>query len=211
MVAPRKPSPPGSGSSRLAPGQVRIIGGRWRGTRLPVLQADGLRPTSDRVRETLFNWLAPYLRGAVCVDLFAGTGALGLEASSRGAASVVLVEQNREVARQLRDNVVRLQADSVSVTEADALGWLGCADPGSIDIAFLDPPFSVEVWRPLLDRLLPRLAPAAMVYIESPIGATIVLPGGLTQLRHGQTREVDFRLLQAAPGVPRVTLPGSDA
>jgi 16S rRNA (guanine966-N2)-methyltransferase len=194
------------------PGQVRIIAGRWRGSRLPILDVPGLRPTSDRVRETLFNWLAPVLPGARCVDLFAGTGALGLEAASRGAASVQLIESQPQVAQQLKANVERLRGEQIEVTQievtqieviqieviqADALSWLKSVESGRIDIAFVDPPFDSELWRPLLAELLPRLAPAARVYLETPTGALSQLPAGFSLLRHGKTREVDYRLLQA--------------
>src|SRR5690606_37808430 len=125
-------------------GDVRIIGGRWRGTRLPVTDAAGLRPTSDRVRETLFKWLMPVLPGARVLDLFAGSGALGLDALSRGAAEAVLVERDPAAAATLRDTVQRLQAPA-QVVEADAIRWLGssaAAAAGLADIAFVDPPFS---------------------------------------------------------------------
>ncbi len=108
-----------------AAGKVRIIGGRWRGTRLDVADAPGLRPTSDRVRETLFNWLQPMLPGARVLDLFAGSGALGLEALSRGASSAVLVEREPKLAAALRATTARLQGgDAASVVQADAMAWL---------------------------------------------------------------------------------------
>ena len=112
-------------ASRTEAGKVRIIGGRWRGTRLSVPSSPGLRPSSDRVRETLFNWLMPVLPGARVLDLFSGTGALGLEAVSRGAASAVLVERDAALAQALRDVSTRLSAqDQVEVVQAEAVGWL---------------------------------------------------------------------------------------
>src|SRR5690606_2647217 len=131
---------------RGAPGAVRIVGGRWRGTRLPVADAEGLRPTPDRVRETLFNWLQPVLPGARVLDLFAGSGALGLEALSRGAREALLVERDPGLAQQLRRAVERLQGgEAVQVVNADALAFLsGYAGP-PFDIAFVDPPFAQDL------------------------------------------------------------------
>ena len=136
-------------------GSVRIIGGRWRGTRLPVVDADGLRPTSDRVRETLFNWLQPVLRGARVLDLFAGSGALGFEAVSRGAGSAVLVERDARLAAMLRDSLARLDAGGqVEVAQSDALAWLrGPAPKQRFDVVFVDPPFAAALWPAVLEAL----------------------------------------------------------
>ncbi|KAF1692903.1 16S rRNA (guanine(966)-N(2))-methyltransferase RsmD [Pseudoxanthomonas koreensis] len=164
----RRPAP---APARAVAGSVRIVGGRWRGTKLPVPDLDGLRPTSDRVRETLFNWLQPALPGAVVLDLFAGSGALGLEAVSRGAARAVLVERDPVQAANLRAAVQRLDAaGQVQVVEDDALRWLAGpgAAAGPFDIAFLDPPFAAGLWQPALQALLPRLAADAWLYLESP-------------------------------------------
>ena len=126
-----------------ASGQVRIVGGRWRNTRLQVPELPGLRPTSDRVRETLFNWLMPKLPGARVLDLFAGSGALGLEAVSRGAASAQLVERDPQLVAALRGVVGKLGAGTqVEVIAGDALQWLGSAPPAQADLVFLDPPFA---------------------------------------------------------------------
>ncbi|NUO88669.1 MAG: 16S rRNA (guanine(966)-N(2))-methyltransferase RsmD, partial [Cupriavidus sp.] len=130
---------------RQAPAQVRIIGGRWKRTLLPVPDAQGLRPTPDRVRETLFNWLGQDLSGLECLDLFAGSGALGFEAASRGAAVVTLVESNARVARQVRDNVTRLDAGQVRVLQGDAFAIAAQLPDASFDVVFLDPPFA-EDW-----------------------------------------------------------------
>ncbi len=148
--------------------QVRIIGGIHRGRKLPVPDQPGLRPTGDRVRETLFNWLQPLLPGAACLDLFAGSGALGLEAASRGAGRVLMLEQSPAVVRQLRENVDLLGLEKVQVEQADALLRLQ-AEVEPFDIVFLDPPFS--------EGLLPRacgllqsngwLKPDARIYIET--------------------------------------------
>ena len=126
-------------------GVVRIVGGHWRGTRLPVGDAPGLRPSADRVRETLFNWLMPALPGARTLDLFAGSGALGLESLSRGAASATLVERDAGLVRAIRDVTSRLEGgEAAEVVQADAIAWLARAagEGRRYDIAFVDPPFA---------------------------------------------------------------------
>ena len=190
--APKKPAP------RTEHGKVRIIGGRWRGTRLAVAASPGLRPSGDRVRETLFNWLMPVLAGARVVDVFAGTGALGLEAVSRGAAHAVLVERDAALARSLSETVARLSAqESIEVAHGDALAWLGRQAPASFDVAFVDPPFDADLWQPALAALLPKLAPGAWLYVESPPERAPKLPGEWTLHREGRTREVRYALYRA--------------
>jgi 16S rRNA (guanine966-N2)-methyltransferase len=112
---------------------------------LPIADLPGLRPSGDRCRETLFNWLQPHVRGSVCVDLFAGSGALGMEAASRGAARVILVEKNAQAARVLQENVDRLKGDRVEVVLDDALRWLEQQAPQSVDVVFIDPPFGLQL------------------------------------------------------------------
>lgn len=154
-------------------GRLRIIGGRFRGRRLPIIDLPGLRPTPDRIRETLFNWLAPVIEGARCLDCFAGSGALGLEAASRGAASVVLIERSEPAARQLRDNLRVLGTAHVQVIQADALAWL--ADPGAraawgpFDLVFLDPPYASGLLAPACDLLARAgwLLTGARIYLET--------------------------------------------
>ncbi|MET1162352.1 MAG: 16S rRNA (guanine(966)-N(2))-methyltransferase RsmD [Pseudoxanthomonas sp.] len=181
-------------------GSIRIIGGRWRGTRLPVPASPGLRPSSDRVRETLFNWLMPVLPGARVVDAFAGTGALGLEAVSRGAAAAVLVERDPVLAQSLRATVARLSAqESVEVVQSDSSIWLARQPAASFDLAFVDPPFDAGLWQTTLAVLLPTLAPDAWVYIESPSDQVPMLPLHWALHREGRTREVRFALYRA-PG-----------
>lgn len=150
------------------PGRVRIIAGLWRGRYLEVPQAPGLRPTPNRVRETLFNWLAPYLPGAYCIDLFAGTGALCLEALSRGAARVVMVEQAGHVAERLRSNIARLEARGAEVVQADALDFL-VRPPQPADIIFLDPPFASDLVARCAALIEARgwLKPGGLVYVEA--------------------------------------------
>ena len=168
----RRGGPP-TGGARRRPGTVggvRIIAGTWRGRRLPVPDAPGLRPSPDRLRETLFAWLGPYLPGARCVDLFAGTGALGLEAASRGAAGVTLVERDRGVADALAGSLRALGADdTVTLVRRD---WRAALDerPGPYDVAFVDPPFDAGWQVPALERLAAgALAPGARVHVEMPV------------------------------------------
>jgi 16S rRNA (guanine966-N2)-methyltransferase len=182
------------------PGVVRIIGGEWRGTRLPVAERDGLRPTADRVRETLFNWLQPMLPGARALDLFAGTGALGLEAASRGAREAVLVERDPRLAEDLRLLAAKLPGgDRVQVVCVDALTWLRTA-AGEFDLIFMDPPFAGDLWRPALAALEGHVADNAWLYLESP-RATALDPGpSWRPHREGSTRDVRYALLRRGPG-----------
>ena len=184
--------------TRTPAGHVRIIGGRWRGSKLPVADAAGLRPTSDRVRETLFNWLQPHLVGARVLDLFAGTGALGLEAASRGAAKVVLVERDATLAASLRSTAARLagasETEMVEIVCADALGWLAKAPVARFDIAFVDPPFAAGLWLPALAALRPWLADDAWVYVESARSASPPVGADWLPHREGNTRDVRYAL-----------------
>ena len=157
-----------SAENKSQPGRLRIVAGNWRSRLLEIADVPGLRPTSARIRETLFNWLEPRIAGARCLDLFAGTGALGLEALSRGAAHCDLVEKSAQAAATLRLNIATLGADNAVVHETDALGFLGRADAGQFDIVFLDPPFAADM-QPDLCRLLQEgslLADSARVYVE---------------------------------------------
>lgn len=200
MNRPRRPGPsPAPARIQSAPGKVRLIGGRWRGTRLDVPNLDGLRPTGDRVRETLFNWLMPALPGARVLDLFAGSGALGFEAVSRGAAHAVLVERDAALAAALRATAARLGAgESIDVVQADARAWLAASAPARFDIAFVDPPFSAGLWDTVLAELSPVLAPAAWLYVEAANEAAWSLPAGWRVHREGRTREVRYVLLRRA-------------
>ena len=177
-----------------APGKVRLIAGRWRGTRLDVPASPGLRPTSDRVRETLFNWLAPHLPGARVLDLFAGSGALGLEALSRGAAEAVLVERDAALAAALRTTLARLPDSSGGrVVQGDALQALPGFD-ARFDIAFVDPPFAGALWPRVWPLLAPRLADGALVYVEAPVDVDPMTPADWPLHREGRTREVRYAL-----------------
>jgi 16S rRNA (guanine966-N2)-methyltransferase len=150
-------------------GLLRIVGGRWRGRRLPVLAQPGLRPTTDRVRETLFNWVAPWIEGSRCLDCFAGSGALGLEAASRGAREVVMLERSASAVRGLQANVAALSAGQVSVFRGDALEWLATTRVRPFDLCFVDPPFASELLAPTLAQLVGRgwIAGDGMIYVES--------------------------------------------
>ena len=178
-----------------AAGQVRIIGGKWRNTRLAVPQRPGLRPTSDRVRETLFNWLMSKLPGARVLDLFAGSGALGLEALSRGAASATLIEKDAQLATAISSVAGRLQA-AASVLNNDALAWLAQPAAQHFDLVFVDPPFADGLWPQVLALLPAHLADDAWLYVESD-AAQAPAPGPGWQLhREGSTREVRYALYQ---------------
>jgi 16S rRNA (guanine966-N2)-methyltransferase len=175
---------------------VRIIGGAWRSRRIAFPAAAGLRPTPDRVRETLFNWLGQDLTGLACLDLFAGSGALGFEAASRGARRVVMVERDPVVFRGLQASRAALGADAVELRRADALEFLR-ADSGVYDVVFLDPPFRADYW-PRLAPLLPeRLAPGALVYYES--AAPVAPSAGWTLWKQGRAGQVRYQLLRRVP------------
>lgn len=180
---------------------MRIIGGQWRGRRLAVPDAPGLRPTSDRVRETLFNWLQPALPGARVLDLFAGTGALGLEAVSRGAREAFLVERDPRLAQLLTENVNRLHAQAMAhVVRADALSWLRAPLHGRFDIVFVDPPFDAGLWTSVLAALPAWIREDAWLYLESPVATTPVADAQWRLHREGSTRQVRYALYR------RVTL-----
>ena len=175
--------------------QLRIIGGRWRGRKLSFLTVPGLRPTPDRVRETLFNWLAPVVPGSRCLDLYAGSGALGLEAASRGAARVVMVDHASEVVHALREQLAGLQASEVVVIQSDVREWL--RGPSQVfDIVFLDPPFHQGLL-PVTMQLLEAngwLAADAFVYIEAEKGLQPDLPQGWKIYRSKQAGQVSYQL-----------------
>ncbi|WP_049622641.1 16S rRNA (guanine(966)-N(2))-methyltransferase RsmD [Frateuria defendens] len=183
-----------------APGRIRIIGGRLRNSRLEVPDLPGLRPTPERVRETLFNWLAPILAGVRALDLCAGTGALGIEALSRGAAGVQFVEPDARAAQALRANLARLKvAEAGPVAATDAARFLGEA-PRPFGLVFLDPPFALDLWTALAERLEQGgwLAPQAWIYVECPRGAAPALPANWLAHREGQAGEVRYALYRRA-------------
>lgn len=178
--------------------EVRIIGGDWRGRRLRVADAPGLRPTGDRIRETLFNWLQPIVAGARCLDLFAGTGALGLEAASRGAARVTLVDQHPRAVRQLREHIQILKADRVEALQASALAYLDQPAGHRFDVVFLDPPFDSDIIGNCCALLESRgwLNDTAWIYLEQPVKRPIELPNNWRFLRSKTAGQVAYHLAQ---------------
>lgn len=188
-------------------GEVRIIGGQWKRTRLPVAQRPGLRPTPDRVRETLFNWLGQDLSGWHCLDAFAGTGALGLEAASRGAASVLMVEQDAALVAQLHQHQQRLQASTVRVQRGDALAALRQVAGQGLDLVLLDPPFDeTALFAPAVQAAAAALAPQGFIYLEAPSAWTQeqLAPLGLALHRHLRAGAVHAHLLQNAPQIHQI-------
>ncbi|HEY4144121.1 16S rRNA (guanine(966)-N(2))-methyltransferase RsmD [Pinirhizobacter sp.] len=177
------------------PGRVRIIGGSVRNSRLEVPAVEGLRPTSERVRETLFNWLTPVIEGADCLDLFAGTGALGIEALSRGAASAVLVDADRRAVQAIEANVARLQGIEATTVSASWETFLA-RPPRPFDLVFLDPPFALGLWQRVADRLEAGgwLRANAWIYVESARGSSFTPPPGWLLHREGAAGEVVFAL-----------------
>jgi len=177
--------------------RVRIIGGAWRSRLLAFPPRPELRPTPDRVRETVFNWLGQDLTGRNCLDLFAGSGALGFEAASRGARRVVMVEHDAATFRALEASRTALDASAVELKRADALEFLRAED-GVYDVVFVDPPYRSDLW-PRVAPLLPRhLAPQALVYLER-AGRAGPLPG-FEVWRQGRAGQVAYQLLKRAEG-----------
>jgi len=185
---------------------VRVIAGQWRGRRISFPTLEGLRPSPDRVRETLFNWLQSDIAGSRCLDLFAGSGVLGIEALSRGAALSVFVDREPQVIAQLRKNLEVLgAAKDARVIQADALQWLSgpsLLDAPAFDIVFLDPPFASELLMPACRMLAERgwLAPGALIYLELPARNELVgLPSGWEALKAKRAGEVGYHLLRSPP------------
>jgi 16S rRNA (guanine966-N2)-methyltransferase len=178
-----------------APGKLRIIAGTLRNSRLPVADIPGLRPTPERVRETLFNWLAPHIEGARCLDLYAGTGALGIEALSRGAAQVDLVERDTRLAALLKENLARLKAAGANVYSTDAASFMANGDQ-SYDIVFVDPPFADQQWNAAMTALESHalLKPGALVYLEYPQDVELTAPASWSVHRQGRAGAVCFTL-----------------
>lgn len=179
--------------------KVRIIGGAWRRRLIAFPAAEGLRPTADRIRETLFNWLGQTLDGKACLDLFAGSGALGFEALSRGAAQVVMVERDRNVLQALRENAKILGAERLELREGDALQFVS-REPRRFDVIFLDPPFHKGVLPLLFPILENRLNPGGIVYAES---EQPLEPGEKWQIwREGRAGKVFYYVLTRGEEAP---------
>ena len=178
-------------------GRLRIVAGKWRSRLLPVVDEPGLRPTPERVRETLFNWLAPHIAGARCLDLFAGTGALGFEALSRGAGEVVFVERSARASRMLEANTALLEADGARIHATSAESYLGSVAAGAFDVVFLDPPFDEDRTGELC-RLLQdsgHLGSGALVYLEQEKSQAVpALPDGWRLLKEKTAGNVRYSL-----------------
>jgi 16S rRNA (guanine966-N2)-methyltransferase len=200
--APKSRSPSRSPSRSLSqvPHEVRIIGGRWKRTKLPVRDVPGLRPTPDRVRETLFNWLGQDLTGWRCVDAFAGTGALGLEAASRGAAHVLVVEQDPQLVDQLRALQTKLGAIEVKIERGNGLSALTALAPGSVELIFLDPPFDAGLHEKALRAASGAITREGWIYLEAPTAWDEAALGafGLSAARYLKAGAVHAHLLRRA-------------
>ena len=185
---------------RHLPNQVRIIGGTWKRTLLPVADRPGLRPTPDRVRETLFNWLGQDLSGWRCVDAFAGTGALGLEAASRGAADVLLLEAEGALVDQLQAIVKKLDAQNVRVRRGNALGVLAALPAAGADLVFLDPPFDADLFDRALAAARPAVREGGFIYLEAPVewNGEALARHRLERVRHMRAGAVHGHLLRTA-------------
>jgi len=183
---------------------LRIIGGQWRGRRILFHPEPGLRPTPDRVRETLFNWLQPHIEGSRCLDLFCGSGALGIEALSRGASSATFVDASPAALKELRENLGRLAASGAELIGGDAFQWLEQASTQRFDIVFLDPPFRNELARQCVVTLARsgKLAARALVYVES--GSTEgapPVPADWLLHREKFAGQVAYRLYRTGDGI----------
>ncbi len=178
--------------------QVRIIAGKWRSRKISFPPVSGLRPTPDRVRETLFNWLAPHLSEAICLDLFAGTGILSLEALSRGAAKVTAIEKNPELIKNLTDNALQLHTKNLEIIATDALHWLK-EKRSAYDIIFLDPPYQSTLLNDCLKQLTGNcIHSKTLIYFESNTEFTQErLPDFFELLKHKKAGHVYFHLVQA--------------
>ena len=178
--------------------EVRIVGGQWKRSKLPVADAPGLRPTPDRVRETLFNWLGQDLNGWRCLDAFAGSGALGFEAASRGAAEVVLLERDRRLATRLNESKQRLKAGQLRVEAIDAMAWMARCPADAFELIFIDPPFDAPLVEPALALACRLVVLQGFIYVEAgqALPSELLVSQGLKLHRHGRAGAVHFQLLQ---------------
>ena len=187
------------------PREVRLIGGQWKRSKLPVLDSPGLRPTPDRVRETLFNWLGQDLSGWRVLDAFAGSGALGFEAASRGAAEVCLLERDASLVASLLASQARLGAAALRVERAEALAWMARCAPQRFDLVLLDPPFDASLAAPALAAAARVVACGGYVYLESG-QALMTWPEGLEPHRTARAGAVHSQLFLRSAGSERTTL-----
>ncbi len=183
---------------RTVPNEVRIIGGTWKRSKLPVLDREGLRPTPDRVRETLFNWLGQNLEGWRVLDAFAGTGALGFEAASRGAALVVCVERDMQLVKALLAAKQRLAAEALRVEASDALTWMARAPRAAFHLVLIDPPFADRVHAKAIERALPLVTQGGLLYVEA--GERLEAPVGAVEHRHLKAGQVHAHLWRKDAG-----------
>lgn len=183
-------------------GSCRIIAGRWRGRKICFEDAEGLRPSTDRIRETLFNWLQGYVPGSRCLDCFAGSGVLGLEALSRGASEVTFIELNRRTADRISENCHMLSVEGCQVLNQDALEWIGLRDGSDMkyDLVFLDPPFHSGLLEECCNRLKLSgcLAGDAIIYVEHAIDESVKVPEDWTCLKEKVAGQVVFKLFRTA-------------
>jgi 16S rRNA (guanine966-N2)-methyltransferase len=179
-------------------GSIRIIAGKHRGRKLPVLMSDGLRPTTDRVKETVFNWLMPYINQSNCLDCFAGAGSLGFEALSRGAKQVTLIELDKNAARQLQQNKTLLHADNVDIHQTSALSFLATPQTTKFDVVFIDPPFRKGLAEQSIELLENNwLASHALIYIEMENeNGQLSIPDTWSLLKEKSAGQVSYRLYQ---------------
>lgn len=184
-------------SKKAATGSIRIIAGKHRGRKLPVLMAEGLRPTTDRVKETVFNWLMPYIHDANCLDCFAGAGSLGFEALSRNAAQVTLIELNKTAAKQLQDNKKLLDANNMIVTNTNTLDFLNSPAKQTYDLVFIDPPFREGLVTQTAELLNDGwLTEQALIYVEMEAESNQQLPSNWQLLKEKIAGQVAYRLFQ---------------
>ncbi|GAA5136179.1 16S rRNA (guanine(966)-N(2))-methyltransferase RsmD [Thalassotalea piscium] len=188
-----------TGSNHKKMGAIRIISGKHRGRKLPVLSAEGLRPTTDRVKETLFNWLMPYINQSNCLDCFAGAGSLGFEALSRGASNITLIELDKAAAKQLNTNKVLLNADNLKVVNTNVLQYLAQPADNKYDLVFIDPPF----YKGLAEQACALLNNGwlnhnALIYVELESNSSSTsIPDQWTLLKEKVAGQVAYRLYQA--------------
>ena len=184
-------------NSKVKNGSIRVIAGKYRGRKLAVLDVDGLRPTTDRVKETVFNWLMPYINKANCLDCFAGSGGLGFEALSRGAQHVTFLELNKKAAQQLKTNLKTLKEDHAQVINTDSLRYLEIADQ-QFDVVFIDPPFHQGLLSDTINKLAQNwLQPSALIYIEAETEAKLTnIPLNWQLLKEKMAGQVAYRLYQ---------------
>jgi len=190
-------------NNKVGNGSCRIIAGKWRGRKIKFDDAEGLRPTTDRIRETVFSWLQPYISQSSCLDCFAGSGVLGFEALSRGAQEVVFIEQNSKTVKGIQENVRTLEADNVAIHHQDTLSWLQSASTNrnlsqKFDLVFLDPPFHSDLLAKssvLLNRS-GCLVEDAIIYVEHAVDANVALPDNWVCLKQKSSGQVSYKLFE---------------